>query len=543
MDHPNLPGMRRLFHRSTLIILLLWAAITALDFSKAFHIDDTFHLKAAQWIEQHPGKPMSGKVNWGYDPEPIHDFNQPPGFFYLVALTGHLFGYTEGPMHLMRSLFTLLALFGFHRLARVRAPRHALWLTALFALCPAFMVNQGLMTDVPLLAMHLLFFNLLLVPGPMNAGPRYALAGLALSGAMLIKYTSVPLLLVFPLVLALKREWRWLPMTLIPVVFLAGWAAWNLHEFGSIHLLDRRAGDPSIRGIFVRSLALLTALGAVSPFAPAFLRAVIPGAVRWLLPAWITALVLSLVFVAGSYAGLIAEQHSDQVLRILFTLNGLLLVLYCARFLPRSLRASSTDTWAVVLWVLGLATFLALFSPMMATRHVLLLVPPLLLLIASALDAARLGEKVLAVASTAALGLLLTLSDKSYADFYRENAPRIAEEMKARTEGTVWSLGHWGWQWYAEQAGMVTYARTRSDVAVGDILVVPQDHDVQLLAKGLTKEAIASWDEAPGPATFFCVEQFAGMYTSSYGKLPWSLSRSHHKTILAYRVTGVHGGR
>lgn len=543
MDHPNLPGMRSLFHRSTLIILLLWAAITALDFNKAFHIDDTFHLKAAQWIEQHPGAPMSGMVNWGYDPQPIHDFNQPPGFFYLVALTGHLFGYAEGPMHAMRSLFTLLALAGFHRLARYRVPRHALWLTALFALCPAFMVNQALMTDVPLLAMQLLFFNLLLVPGTMGPGPRYALAGLAVSGAMFIKYTSLPLLLVFPLVLVLKRDRRWLPMALVPVVLLIGWSLWNLHEYGSIHLLDRRPGDPSFRGKYVRSLALLTALGAVSPFAPAFLRALVPGPARWLLPAWTTALVLDLAFVACAYAGLIAEPVSDQVLRILFTLNGLLLALCCARFLPRSLRAPAADTWALVLWSFGLAAFLILFSPMMATRHVMLLVPPVLLLIAPALDAARLGEKVVAVASTAALGVLLTISDKSYADFYRENAPRIAEEMKARTEGTVWSLGHWGWQWYAEHAGMATYGRTQSNVAVGDILVVPEDYEVQLLAEGLTKEAIAIWDEAPGPATFFCVEQFAGMYTSSYGKLPWSLSRSHHKTIIAYRVTGVHGGR
>lgn len=526
-------------HRSTLIILLLWAGITALDLNKAFHIDDTFHLKAAQWIEHHPATPMSGHVNWGYDPKPMHHFNQPPGFFYLVALTGHFFGYSELPMHMLRSLFTLLALVCFHRLARHHAPQQALWLTALFALCPAFMVNQGLMTDVPLLAMQLLFFNLLLVPGTMRIRTRYALAGLVLFGALFIKYTAAPLLLAFPLVLVLKREWRWLPMALIPVALLAAWSGWNLHEYGSIHMLDREGGDPSVRGIFVRTLALLTALGAVSPFTPLFLRALVPRRAPWLFPLWVGALVLALLFVAAAYLGLISEPASDQVLRILFTLNGVLVVAFCIRYLPGSLKLPTAGTWALVLWALGLALFLCLFSPTMATRHVLLVIPPVLLLIAPALAAARIREKALAVACTGALGLVLTISDKQFAGFYREEAPRIAQELRARTAGTIWNLGHWGWQWYAEDAGMPTLGQSNDHVQVGDILVIPVDYDAQLVDERLTVEPIARWSGAPGPATFFCVEQFAGMYTSSYEKLPWSLSRSHEKVIVAYQVTAV----
>ncbi|MBK7286908.1 MAG: hypothetical protein IPI95_07260 [Flavobacteriales bacterium] len=58
------------------------------------------------------------------------------------------------------------------------------------------------------------------------------------------------------------------------------------------------------------------------------------------------------------------------------------------------------------------------------------------------------------MACTTTLGVLLTVSDKEFAGFYRDRAPQIAREMKARTTGTVWSLGHWGWQWYSEQAGM-----------------------------------------------------------------------------------------
>ena len=519
--------------------MVLWAAITAIDFNKAFHIDDTFHLKAAQWIEHHPAHPMSGTVNWGQDPEPIHDFNQPPGFFYLVAATGHLFGYSEGPMHMMRSLFSLLALLCFHRLARHRAPRHALWLTALFALCPAFMVNQGVMTDVPLLAMQLLFFNFLLVPGILPTGSRYALAGLTLAGALFIKYTVAPLLLVCPLVLVLRREWRRLPHTLIPVLLLVAWSLWNLQEFGHIHLLERKAGDPSLRGVFVRTLALLTAVGAVAPFTPVFLRALVPKRAGWLFPAWVAGIAAALAFSLCVYTGLIPEAGSDQALRVIFTLNGVLTTVYCVRYLPRSLAPTTADAWALAVWAAGLAFFLAGFSPMMATRHVLLIIPAVLLLIAPAMDTARFREKAIAVACTTTLGVLLTVSDKEFAGFYRDRAPQIAREMKARTTGTVWSLGHWGWQWYSEQAGMAIYAQDLSRPMVGDILVIPEDYDTQDLAPGIVKAPIATWDGPPGPATFLCVEQYAGMYTSSYGKLPWNLSVSHHKVIKAYRITAM----
>lgn len=520
------------------VILLLWLGITALDLNKAFHIDDAFHLQAAQWIGQHPSTPMTGMVQWGYDPEPIHQFNQPPGFFYLVGLTGQLFGYREVPMHLMRSLFTLLAIVCMYRLARHRTPRNALLLTALFAVCPAFMVNQGLMTDVPLASFILLSAMFLLVPGHGSKAWRYTLAGLALSAALMIKYSALPLLVVMIAAMVLRREWRMLPLALIPVAVLAAWSAWNLHEYGSIHILDRQGGDSTVRGIFVRNLALFTALGAVSPFTPAFLGAFgLPS--RKILWGWLAALAGAFVLIVLAYAQMIPEPWSDQVLRISFTLNGVLIMALCARFLPRSLHPDQADDWILAAWAFGIALFLTLFSPMMATRHLLLLLPPILLLIAPALEKATTRMKILAVGGTALLGTILTVADKAYADFYRRQAPIIAEAMRARTTGTVWSLGAWGWKWYSGQAGLPSYGTRTSRVSVGDILVIPQDHDAQPLAEGLVVEPIAMWDEAPGPATFFNGERDASMYSSGYERPPWTLSRTHRKAIIAYRVTAV----
>jgi 4-amino-4-deoxy-L-arabinose transferase-like glycosyltransferase len=178
--------------RPFLALLLIWGLATAIDLDKPFHVDDAFHLEMAQWIERHPLEPMSGRINWGSGLVPMHTANQPPGFFYLMAFTGHFFGYTPVAMHALRSLFSLLAIVCFFRLARWRCPRQALPLTALLAWGPAFLVNQGVMLDVPLLAFHLLFFDLLLVPRSVSPTWRHALAGLVLSAALFIKFTTLP---------------------------------------------------------------------------------------------------------------------------------------------------------------------------------------------------------------------------------------------------------------------------------------------------------------------------------------------------------------
>ncbi len=520
---------------STLLVLLIALAVVALDFNKAFHIDDTFHLKAAQWIAHDPLHPMSGTVNWGNSPEPIHFANQPAGFFYLVALTGQLFGYTEWPMHAMRGLFTLLAVFCFHRLAREKAPGQALWLTALFAFCPAFMVNQGLMTDVPLLALILLHYRLLLAPVGISEGWRHFWAAMALGAALLVKYTALPLLMVFPLAILARGQRRWLPMALVPVAVLAAWSLWNVWDYGGVHLFGRPSGDLTLMGITSRSLGMLTALGAVAPFTPVFLPAFAGRRLRGLPWWWLLAMTAFACWAWGVWHGHIPEAASDQLLRISFTLNGLYLVLFCIFMLYRRRSGHNGRSAVVVLWASALAVFIALFSPFIATRHLLLLVPPLLLIGAPALRQAGTAAKIVAVVATALLGTLLTISDKHYADFYRRMVPVIASEMAHETTGTLWNTGHWGMQWYAGQAGLPTYDGS-DRLKPGDMIIVPEDHDAVALPEGLAVDTVASWSEAPGGAVFFSVEQFASMYTSSYEKLPWRLSRAHRKQIWALRA-------
>jgi hypothetical protein len=77
-------------------------------------MDDTFHIEAAQEILKEPTTPMSGKVNWGSNPNYLHSFNQAPLFFYVIVYWGSLFGFNEISLHLLISVFTFIALFYFN---------------------------------------------------------------------------------------------------------------------------------------------------------------------------------------------------------------------------------------------------------------------------------------------------------------------------------------------------------------------------------------------------------------------------------------------
>jgi hypothetical protein len=90
------------------VLCLLWIFATAINFNKAFHVDDTVHLEIAKWIISNPLHPMLGAINWSQNTAPFHQLNQPHLYFYLLAVFGWLFGFSELATHLFQSFFTLL---------------------------------------------------------------------------------------------------------------------------------------------------------------------------------------------------------------------------------------------------------------------------------------------------------------------------------------------------------------------------------------------------------------------------------------------------
>lgn len=535
--------------RTGVILALLWLAATAFNLTKAVHIDDTAYLEIAKAIRADPLHAMTGQISWVREREPIHSVNQPHLFFYFLAVTEALVGESELAFHLVESVFTLLALIFFFLLAQRFVPRHALFLSALFVLGPALLPGQNIMCDVPMLACWLIFLWAVLQPD--RGLGHLVIAALAAAAACLIKYTSLVLLPVLILDLFWRRDWRQCWVIGIPLALLAVWSLFNYLDYGGVHLLGR-SGSPKGVGVTAqRLLTTLICLGAVTPFTvllfPRLLRQRGGG---YLL------LAAALVGAVQVYWGVRewGDTPLNALLRGVFLANGLLLlvwVLWGAAvrlnfsglvFPDESQRPDAVFTATM----LGLIAFLALLAPFLAVRHILPLVPILLILLGryAVLESARFWRGA-AFLLTVGLGVAIAVSDWFLADVYRKAAPqlmaKVNEIRQDESDSTVWYTGHWGWQWYARKAGMRQYDYRDSPLREGDYLVLTEMVPRQEIDADEWRrlDRIRTIVVPSGPATLLRTANrvpYGGYYAIGLKALPWTLSREPLDEFVIFRV-------
>jgi 4-amino-4-deoxy-L-arabinose transferase-like glycosyltransferase len=481
-----------------IVLFALWVFATAFNLDKAYHVDDAAYVQIAKWIAQHPLHPMSGLLRWGADSEPIHFLNQPPLYCYLMAAWGSFFGWSEIAMHALLSIFTLWAILAFYRLARIVTPEAALLPTVLFALSPAFVLSQNTMFDVPLVAVWIEFFRVLLDPKVKDRW-RYLLSGLLCALALLIKYTSLvllPALLLHILFVSTLVRLIWI---VLPLGVLLAWSGFNYWEYGGVHLAGRPVAGRSLISYFYSSFYWISVLGAITPFAGFYFYAqksaekIKSSRIFW-------QGVLALFFI--SYVVLCVwmfvspPRHMiNVVLQAVFLLTGMGLVLILILILIKnslSKHLRVTD-WMLLYWILSTAGFIVVLAPFMAVRHVLLALPPVLLLLHSWIGAHTKAwiPRTTSIVMTALLTVALVSADRWYADIYRQQASLIRASLPP--DSNIWYNSNWGWQWYAEQAGMKLFSNlpTRSMPEPGDYFVSTQSACCALpLPKSLKLEPI-----------------------------------------------------
>ena len=466
-------------HTDVAILLGLWLFSLFWNFDKAFHIDDTAYLEMARWIAQQPLRPLSGLLSWGNDFEPIYVTNQPPLYFYLMALVGTLFGWTEAAMHSLMAVFSLWAILVFYRLCRLWCKTNAVWVASLLALNPAFVLGQNSMVDIPLLALWLQFFFILLSPCK-HAGRQILWASVFCALALLVKYTSLVLLPILMLHIAWQRRMSYLFFMLIPIGVLGVWSIFNLYDFGKPHLVGRPMTPKSMQLYWNLSVYWVGILGAITPFA----GIVFFSQMRSALSTWAKGIWLLLLLICwGSYCLLLIwfvlkpQAHAINLgLKITFISTGLGLLIAALQALWQKIIQQQNrvlENLTLGCWAFAPLLFLVLFTPFMATRHVLLSLPPLILL------TCNVGYKhmrvviSLAISISFAMSCLLGAADKWYAELYRIQATQIREQFPS---DTIWFNGNHGWQWYATKSGMNQYSN-RSDFKQprsGDIMIETQ---------------------------------------------------------------------
>lgn len=542
-DRSPFPGAVATPRRAWAVTLALFAFATAWNLTKPYHIDDTAYLEIAQWIAAHPLHPMQGTLFWGDVPGPIPGNNQPHLYLYLMALWGSIFGWSEVAMHSLMALCALAAIALMYRLARCVAADRAPLATALVAASPAFVVGQNTMLDVPLLALWLAFFVILLAPHESRerGWARYLGAGLVCGAAILVKYTSLVLIPALVLDAVLRRRPEAGYGVAAAMIVVAAWSAFNYWDYGGVHMLTRVAENGGWHVLDPSKWVLC--LGATAPFAFA-LAAACP------LPRAGTATrVLKLVLWSGAFGvlalivasclGAIGGEASDATFATFFIASGVtLIVLAGCGVLPLREARSAASIAKVTLayWALSAGAFVVLFAPFVAVRHVLLALPPLVLLAVMAIppEASR-RYGIVALAITLAATSIVASADRWYARIYRDAATRLRAALPASAR--VWTVGHWGWQWYARENGMSQFVPGESRLASGDFIVYPERVHNQPLPDDLVATELHRLVIAPGNWVQAFAAPHAGFYaTTTFRQLPWAVRREPIEIFHVLRV-------
>lgn len=479
-------------------LLILALLFTVLNAFKPLCIDDTLYYYHAKQIAQHALDPYGFTIFWNDRPEPAIQVLAPVLMTYWWAIAIKLFGEHPFLWKLWLLPFALLLVFSLHSLLRRFAPGQEMILTWMIVLSPVFLPSFNLMLDVPALALSLLALVIFLRASDRDSLGLAALAGLVAGSAAQTKYNG----LVIPAVMLLhaiifKRLRLGIIAAALAGLFFVSWegfiylSAGHSHfltqsqHYGSVHLLAKYA---------YLTAPLVTIMGAVAP-AFTLLALVALGARRKTIIA--AALIITLGYLVIALAPerlqvLTRDQRTNReqiaLAHAIFAIYGIAFFAGLFAVIGRVTTVSADLRGALRQWTQYkvewfLAGWLAIevvayfvLSPIPAVRRVLALLVVSALLIGRLLSRAA-GERKLSFRGLAfagaVLGLLFYAVDFREAYVEKAAAQKTAERISEIGSGkNAWYVARWGFQYYAEQAGMKPVLPNESNFQAGDYLAI-----------------------------------------------------------------------
>jgi hypothetical protein len=109
----------------------------------------------------------------------------------------------------------------------------------------------------------------------------------------------------------------------------------------------------------------------------------------------------------------------------------------------------------------------------------------------------------------------------------------------------VWFLGHWGFQWYAEQAGATPITVTPPLPVTGDVVVISEACDKgfksfpMLLSDYRLVRIGEVAERSPGGRL---MTEGAGFFSNNSGYLPWTWGKAPLEEIVATRIVASRWG-
>jgi 4-amino-4-deoxy-L-arabinose transferase-like glycosyltransferase len=488
--------------------LLAALLLTAANAAKPLVIDDPIYVAYAQQIAKHPGDPYGFEAYWDELPEPAMNVGTVPCVLpYWLAGAITLFG--DHPVAWKLSLFpfalALTASLAF-LLGRFAKPLATPVLFAL-ALGPTVLPGFNLMLDVPALALGLLGYALFVLAGERRSARLALAAGLALGLGLQTKYSAVvypALVLVHAALYQRPREGALALLAAAGLFF--GWEALLVARYGQSHVL---AGVERVRTLeLLPGVALaeaeapgttpiywlfcLLSLGGGTLVFPALIALVGLGTGRWLVAgaalaagaAFVAILLLPEppAFAARSFFAQLAARNPELMLFVPLGTGAAAGLGAVARRALRGGGASEPRADRVLAaWLLLELAGYFFISPYPAVRRLIGFGIAAALLAARAAAgraqdrSARDGVSI-ATAFGLAIGVLYFAAELADASVRRALTPRVVERLAQLGADpgreTIWYVGHWELQYYAERAGFRPVVAERSRLQPGDWLLL-----------------------------------------------------------------------
>jgi len=519
-----------------LILIAVTIAALAPFLNKAFHIDDPLFLWMAQQIVKHPVDPYGFSVNWASFPEPIwQQMQNPPLCSYFIAAVASVVGWSEIALHFAFLFWATMSVLGTFAVAR-RFCREPFLATLLTLFTPVFLVSgTNVMCDVMLLAFWIWSIELWLAGLERNRMLLLTVAAVLAAAAALTKYFGialVPLLAVYTIVRN-GKNWLGLAFLLIPIAAAAVFERWTKSQYG--HGLFTGAmffarGATKIYGQaapaqFLIGLAFTGGCLIALPFYASRLsrkllvQSLGIGAVCVVLfyllvpidPGWALGQNLLEVRLEG---GLFAAIGAGIIIIAIFDL---------ARF-------RSTESLFLFLWLIGTFGFVTFFNWSITARTILPLAPTVAILLVRSFGRVKQPRphalaKYGPVFAVAILSLGVAGADYRQANTARE-ASRAFEQRFHSDPGKIWFQSHWGFQYYMQQWGATPLNSRDSEVASGDVIIVPANNTLII---PIPRERVFAPEEVNFSIVPFVTTVGRGtgasFYSSIRGPVPWAIDR------------------
>ena len=531
-------------------------------YRKAYTMDDTLFMLQAQQLLRDPLHPTALDVVWAEVPQRLSAImpSGPVMAYLLWPAAAH--GGAEWLAHGVQGLVLGLGLWATAALAlRLGYSRLGARLAALLvATTPAVLGMAGtVMPDIPAMAFGVLALDLFVGFTQASQPVRKLAWGLCASLALALAALSRPhlSLLVFVAALLSHRPdagWdrsslgRWLGRWL-------GRSLWPLGLAGALCLLALRITQDPLQDTGVTSsIGHFASLGGLPKNLLAFfahaslaLPLCLPWAVlrrRYLSGRLIVAMtgLAALLMIVTGFWGSWGTRYAETI--YLSPILGLAVA--CFVDLLRVVVARRER--------LGLALFAWLCLPLpmvfyvqLPTKYWVPTAPAVALLLlrelglhgpqAQAITDGRMRRLLgLTLGLGALLGVLIVRTDAAFAELGRRAA---AEQIAPRVQGgeSVWFVGRWGFQWYAQRAGARTVTRTPPWPAPGSIVVASnRAADSCLIEVVKKKRLLAQLGDIRWGGRVMADEVGAGFFSNGWGLLPWMISAEPLDRYDIYRV-------